>query len=222
MTMMSGEQPAAVAPTTSSQAPVEGEVTRLLGAWRTGELGAGDRLIPLIYRDLRRLAARCMAGERSDHTLEPTALVHEAYLRLAGTSQPSWRDRRHFFAVASRMMRHILVDHARSRRTGKRGGGAVRVPLASAAAPASGGDPGQLADLLALDEALRSLAGLDPRKARVVELRYFGGLTVDEAAEVLGVSAPTVALDSRMARAWLLARIRGAKAEAGATDGGAG
>lgn len=207
MTMVRGESPVAGP---MAQGPVDGEVTRLLGAWRTGELGAGDRLIPLVYRDLRRLAARCMAGERSDHTLEPTALVHEAYLRLAGASQPSWRDRRHFFAVASRMMRRILVDHARSRQTGKRGGGAVRVPLTNAPVPVAGGDEGQLADLLALDEALRSLASLDTRKARVVELRYFGGLTVEETADVLEVSAPTVALDSRMARAWLFARIRGA------------
>lgn len=215
MTIASGERPVAATRT----AP-DGEVTRLLAEWRTGELGAGDRLVPLVYRHLRRLAARCMAGERSDHTLEPTALVHEAYLRLAGTSQPSWRDRRHFFAVASRMMRRILVDHARARQTGKRGGGTVRVPLADTPAPTTDVGEGQLADLLALDEALRSLARLDGRKARVVELRYFGGLTVEETADVLEVSAPTVALDSRMARAWLLARIRGA--DAGAAGGGAG
>lgn len=181
------------------------EVTRLLGAWREGEPGAGDRLIPLVYPDLRRLAAHCMAGERRDHTLEPTALVHEAYLRLAGDGQPRWRDRLHFFAVASRTMRRVLVDHARARRTAKRGGGAVRISLDGAqeaiqAAPET---------LLELDRALDELAAVDPRKARVIELRHFGGLTVEETATVLGVSAATVALDGRMARAWLVSRVRG-------------
>lgn len=185
-------------------------MTRLLGAWREGDRRAGDRLIPLVYRELRRLAARCMAAERADHTLEPTALVHEAYLRLAGGSRPPpWRDRRHFFAVSSRVMRRVLVDHARARRTAKRGGEAVRVPLADARLPAGGdGYRERLADLLALDQALTRLAAIDPRKSRIVELRYFGGLTVEETAEVLSLSAPTVALESRMARAWLLARVR--------------
>jgi len=187
-----------------------GDVTRLLAAWRTGARNAGDRLIPMVYHELRRLAARCMARERSDHTLEPTALVHETYLRLAAADQPAWRDRLHFFAVAARMMRHILVDHARARRASKRGGAAaVRIPLETAGdSLAAAPREQQLADLLALDQALGALATLDRRKARVMELRYFGGLTVDETAQVLGVSAPTVALDSRMARAWLLARIR--------------
>jgi len=187
--------------------PPPGEVTRLLGAWRTGALDAGDRLIPLVYHELRRLAARCMAGERADHTLEPTALVHEAYLRLAGGEQPRWHDRLHFFAVAARTMRRILVDHARSRCAGKRGGGAVRLPLDEAPDRSPEAGASALTDLLALDEALRALTALDPRKGRVVELRYFGGLTVAETAAVLGVSAPTVALDTRLARAWLLARL---------------
>jgi RNA polymerase sigma-70 factor (ECF subfamily) len=181
------------------------EVTRLLGAWREGEPGAGDRLIPLVYPDLRRLAARCMAGERRDHTLEPTALVHEAYLRLVGDGQPRWRDRLHFFAVASRTMRRVLVDHARARRTAKRGGGAVRIPLDGA----QGAVQAPPETLLEVDRALDELAALDPRKARVIELRHFGGLTMEETAAVLGVSAATVALDGRMARAWLVSRVRG-------------
>ncbi len=195
-----------------------GEVTRLLGAWQEGEEGAGDRLVPMVYRELRRLAARFMASERAGHTLEPTALVHEAFLRLAGGSQPPWRDRRHFFAVSARLMRRVLVDHARARGAAKRGGSAVHVSLDGGRA--DGGPPSArmeaigdrraelLADLLALDQSLDRLAEIDPRKSRIVELRYFGGLTVDEVAEVLGVSAPTVALESRMARAWLLARCR--------------
>lgn len=181
------------------------ELTELLEAWHDGEPGAGDRLLPLVYPDLRHLAARFMARERRDHTLEPTALVHEAYLRLAGGRQPRWRDRLHFFAVASRTMRRVLVDHARARRTAKRGAGALRVPLEAA----EGAVRDRSDDLLALDRALDELAALDPRKGRVIELRYFGGLTVEETAAVLGVSAPTVALDGRMARAWLVSRIRG-------------
>lgn len=185
------------------------EVTGLLGAWRDGEAGAGERLIPLVYPDLRRLAARCMAGERLDHTLEPTALVHEAYLRLAEGAQPPWRDRLHFFAVAACAMRRILVDHARARRTAKRGAGAVRVALDVAQGTAAEASQAYPEDLLALDRALDELAEVDARKARVIELRYFGGLTVEEAAAVLGVSAATVALDGRMARAWLVSRVRG-------------
>lgn len=185
--------------------PTRGEVTRLLGAWQEGDRGAGDRLLPMVYRRLRRMAARYMAGERSGHTLEPTALVHEAYLRLAGGSQPAWRDRRHFFAVSARLMRRVLVDHARARAAAKRGGDSVHVPLDTE--PASP-RPDLLADLLALDQSLLRLSEIDPRKGRIIELRYFGGLTVDEVAEVLGVSAPTVALESRMARAWLAARNR--------------
>lgn len=193
-----------------------GEVTRLLGAWQEGEHGAGDLLLPMVYRQLRRLAARFMASERAGHTLEPTALVHEAFLRLAGGSQPAWRDRRHFFAVSARLMRRVLVDHARARGAAKRGGAAVHVSLDGAPAAvgrAAVGAVGDrraelLADLLALDQALDRLAGIDRRKSRIVELRYFGGLTVDEVAEVLGVSVPTVALESRLARAWLLARCR--------------
>lgn len=195
-----------------------GEVTRLLGAWQGGEEGAGDRLLPMVYRELRRLAARYMASERTGHTLEPTALVHEAFLRLAGGSQPAWRDRRHFFAVSARLMRRVLVDHARARGAAKRGGAAVHVPLDGGraadeprAAPIDllGDHRAELlADLLALDQSLDRLAEIDPRKSRIVELRYFSGLTVEEVAEVLGLSAPTVSLESRMARAWLLARSR--------------
>jgi RNA polymerase sigma-70 factor, ECF subfamily len=183
-----------------------GEVTALLAAWRDGDPQAPGRLMPLVYDELRRLASRSMKRERPDHTLQPTALVHEAYLRLTGTSAPCWQDRIHFFAVASQVMRRLLVDHARARRTGKRGKGARALPLEAAlevGGPYSGPE-----GLLALDEALRELAGYDPRKARIVELRFFGGLTLEETAEALGLSTSTVTLEARLARAWLYRRMR--------------
>jgi RNA polymerase sigma factor (TIGR02999 family) len=182
------------------------DVTGLLLAWRQGDPAALPRLMPLIYGELRRLAARFMAAERSDHTLEPTALVHEAYLRLAGGSTPSWQDRAHFFAVAAQLMRRLLVDHARARRRAKRGSGARVLPL-DAAAGVGAPDGGSPVDLLALDRSLTDLAGFDDRKARIVELRFFGGLTIAETAEVLGVSTATVILEARLARAWLFLRI---------------
>ena len=182
------------------------DVTSLLQAWREGDPEALERLMPLVYGELRRLASRSMAGERSDHTLEPTALVHEAFLRLVGGGPPRWQDRIHFFAVAAQLMRRLLVDHARGRRRAKRGSGARLLPL-EAALHVSGPEPESRADLLALDEALTALAAFDSRKARVVELRFFGGLTIEETAEVLGISTATVILEARLARAWLFRRM---------------
>ena len=188
------------------------EVTRLLGAWRAGEGGAEDRLLPLVYDDLRRLASHLMGRERPDHTLQPTALVHEAYLRLAGGRQPRWRDRLHFFSVAARTMRRTLVDHARARGAAKRGAGAARLsldaPRAGCEVEAVGRQAsGPVEDLLALDQALERLAAADGRKARILELRYFAGLTVEEAAELLGVSPSTVAVETRLARAWVASAV---------------
>lgn len=182
------------------------EVTLLLTAWRDGDREALDRLMPLVYGELRRLAARFLEGERKDHTLQPTALVHEAYLRLAGGAVPRWQDRVHFFAVAAQVMRRLLVDHARARRAEKRGGGVRPLPLEAALDIGSpeAGDPELL---LALDEALVELAVHDARKARIVELRFFGGLTIEEAAEVLDVATSTVILEARLARAWLFRRM---------------
>lgn len=184
----------------------EDEVTLLLAAWHDGDPDALGRLMPLVYRELRRLAVHSLHGERQDHTLQPTALVHEAYLRLAGGAVPHWQDRVHFFAVAAQVMRRLLVDHARARRTDKRGGGARRLPLEAAleiGAPGAG-DPELL---LALDRALDELAAHDARKARIIELRFFGGLTQEETAEVMGVATSTVILEARLARAWLYRRM---------------
>lgn len=180
------------------------EVTSLLIEWRHGDAGALDRLMPVVYAELRRLADRYLRRERSDHSFDPTELVHEAYLRLVGKTHPRWRDRVHFYAVAAQLMRRILVDHARGHRAAKRGGGVPKLSLEEAGEVADR----QAADLLALDEALTALARLDERKARIVELRFFGGLTIDEAAEVLEVSAATVVADTRLARAWLFSRMQ--------------
>lgn len=191
--------------------PDEADVSGLLRAWRGGEAGALDRLIPLVYQELRSLAAGYLRRERQDHTLEPTAVLHEAYLRLVDKTHPRWEGRVHFFAVAAQVMRRVLVDHARARQAAKRGGDAVKVPLeeeqaglAAGGAPAAGPDP----VLLALDDALDRLARLDPRKSRTIELHYFGGLTHGEVARLLGVSTATVRLDSRLARAWLCRELR--------------
>jgi RNA polymerase sigma factor (TIGR02999 family) len=158
--------------------------------------------MPLVYEELRHIARRQMRRQRAGHTLQTTALIHEAYVRLVGESDVHWQNRAHFFGVAAKAMRHILVDHARSRHAAKRGGAAQRVTLDEAAVISA-----QPAELVALDDALRSLAGLDPRKGQVVELKYFGGLTVDEIAKVLRVSPETVARDWRLARAWLLREL---------------
>ncbi len=184
--------------------PSPEEITQLLHAWRGGDRGALDRLVPQVYGELRRVADRYLRSERSDHTLQPTALVHEAYLRLTGKERPQWRDRAHFYAVAAQVMRRILVDHARAHRADKRGGGALLVPLDEGNAAASE----RSADLIALDDAIDALAKVDPRKARIIELHYFGGLSVAETAKVLDLSISTIVLDSRLARAWLVVALR--------------
>jgi len=174
------------------------DVTRLLVAWGHGDRGALDVLIPLVHRELRRLAHRYMAGERTGHTLQTTALVNEAYLRLVDCGQVRWQDRAHFFAVSANLMRRILVDFARSRNYQKRGGGARPITFDE---NLELDGPGS--DLGALDDALNALATIDPRKSQVVEMKFFGGLTTDEIAEVLAVTPQTVRRDWRLARLWL-------------------
>jgi len=187
------------------------DITRLLREWRDGDRDALDRLMPLVYDQLRRLARRHMAGERRDHTLQPTALVHEAFGRLIGADIP-WNDRVHFFAVAATTMRRILVEHARKANRPKRGGGMHRVTLEEGAASVLP----PTVEILALDQALDRLAGFDPRKARVVELHYFGGMTYEEGAAALDLSPATFHRDLRLARAWLQRELQ-AEAE---TPGG--
>ncbi len=181
------------------------EITRLLKAWGRGDSAALDRLTPLVYEHLRRMARGYMRNERIGHTLQPTALVNEAYLRLVDARDLDWRDRTHFFAVCARVMRRILVDAARSRAAIKRGGQADRVehstPIDLDQLPTAGAEMG--AQVCALDEALNALERIDPRRAQVIELRFFGGLTVEETAQVLQISAQTVMRDWRLARAWL-------------------
>jgi RNA polymerase sigma factor (TIGR02999 family) len=179
------------------------DVTQLLRRWQQGDEEATEALLPLIYGELRKIARRHLRGERDGHTLEATALVHEVYLRLSGGAELHWNDRVHFYAVAAQMMRRVLVDHARSRDAVKRGGSVVKVSLDEARDPAVESGP----DVVALDDALKSLEVLDPRKSRIVELRFFGGLTLEETAAVLGVSVPTVVKETRLARAWLHSQI---------------
>lgn len=176
-----------------------GEVSLLLRAWRGGDQAALDKLIPLVHRELHRLAHCYMAREREDHTLQTTALVNEAYLRLTGADKVDWHDRAHFFAIAANLMRRILVDFARSRGCRKRGGDRKGMLLNEALLVSPDADP----DLVKLDDALKALAEFDLRKAKVVELRFFGGLDLDETAEVLRVSRDTVKRDWRLARAWM-------------------
>jgi RNA polymerase sigma factor (TIGR02999 family) len=183
------------------------EVTRLLAAWSQGDPLALEKLTQLVYEELRRLAHRYMAQQRGDHTLQTTALVHEAYLRLAGQGEPHYQNRSHFLAVAARAMRQILVDHARSALRQKRGAGAERVELDEAAWVSA--TPTR--EILDLNEALEKLATLDARKAQVVELRYFGGLKQEEIAEALNVSEVTVRRDWTFSRAWLYAELRKAE-----------
>jgi RNA polymerase sigma-70 factor (ECF subfamily) len=180
------------------------QITERLIAWGNGEAAALDDVIPAVYNELRRMADRYLRLERADHTLQPTALVHEAYLRLIDQRQVSWQNRAHFFGVAAQMMRRILVDHARTRQRDKRGGNAQKLPLDEFMNLSQG----RAADLVALDDALKGLAELDRRKSRVVELRFFGGLSVEETAEVLGVSPQTVLRDWKLAKAWLYQEIR--------------
>ncbi len=175
------------------------DVTQLLVQWSQGNQAALDELTPLVYQELRQRARNYLRQERPDHTLQPTALIHEVYLRLIGENLPEWKDRAHFFAIASRGMRQILVDHARRKGAGKRGSGVADLSLEEALVPAQSDD----SNLLALDEALSQLAAFDERKCRIIEMRYFGGCTVEETAEALGIAGITVIRETRIAEAWL-------------------
>ena len=183
--------------------PSPGTITRLLVDWRDGDKTALVRLVPLVYREMRRLAGYYMRRQRADHTLQTSALINEAYLRLIDHKNMRWENRAHFYAVAAQAMRRILVDHARSRGYQKRGGGALKVSFDEAVV----GAEERAAELIALDDALKDLAAIDPRKCQIVELRYFGGLSVDETAEVVGVSSVTVMREWRSAKGWLLRAI---------------
>jgi RNA polymerase sigma-70 factor (ECF subfamily) len=185
------------------------QVTELLMRWSGGDRSALDELMPLVLEELKRLASRYMHSERTGHTLQTTALVNEAFLKLADEKRVSWQGRAHFFAIASQVMRHVLVDHARTRRRAKRGGGAERIPLEQALAFSDS----QSADLLALDEALTKLATIDPRKSAVIEMRFFSGMSVEETAAVLGVSTNTVIRDWGLARSWLYRELQGLGSE---------
>ena len=180
-----------------------GEPSSLLLAWGRGDLTARDQLLPLVYEELRRRASAYLRRERADHTLQPTALVHEAYMRLAGQRRVAWQNRAHFFGVAAHMMRRILIDHARAQRAAKRPAAAMRVVLEDHTARAEPVD----CDVLLLDQALSDLAAFDPQQARIVELRYFGGLAEHEVAEVLRLSRSTVTREWQTARAWLYRRM---------------
>jgi RNA polymerase sigma factor (TIGR02999 family) len=179
-------------------------VSKLLLNWGQGDQGAREALIPLVYDELRRLARRYLRRERPDHTLQSAALVNEAYLRLIRQEQPQWQNRAHFFGVAAQLMRHILVDHARNRAAAKRGAGAPRLTLDPDIALPQERD----VDLIALDDALNQLAALDPQQSRLVELRFFGGLSIEETSVVLGVSPATVKREWATARAWLQREMR--------------
>lgn len=180
------------------------EITQWLVQWRNGDRAALDQLMSLVYEELHQLADRYMRGERPDHTLQATALVHEAYLRLVELENIQWQDRAHFFAIAARMMRRVLVDYARHRRARNREAGESTLPLDDVATLAQAQEPA----LLALDEALNSLEAIDPRKCQIVEFKFFGGLTTEESAEVLGVSPTTVEREWRLARAWLFHEMK--------------
>lgn len=180
-------------------------LTRLLLSWKGGDSEALDALTPLVYDELRRIAARCMAGERPGHVLQATALVNEAYLRLIDWQNVKWENRAHFFAAASQIMRRVLVDLARTRDRAKRGRGQVHVTLSEAADVPAAAPP---VDLIALDHALERLAALNPRQSRMIELRFFGGLTLEETAHVLDVSVGTVRRDWSLAQAWLFRELR--------------
>ena len=172
-------------------------------AWRDGDDDALGRLIPVVEAELRQIARRCMRGERAGHSLQATALVNEAYVRLVNARRVRWQDRAHFLAISARLMHRVLVDHARARLNQKRGGGAERVTLVDGVA----GSDERPHDVIALDDALSALAAVDERKSRVVELRFFGGLTVEETAQVLDVSGDTVIRDWKLAKAWLFREL---------------
>jgi RNA polymerase sigma factor (TIGR02999 family) len=184
--------------------PAPQDVTQLLIDWGSGDQAALAHLLPLVYDELRRLAARYLRRERPAHTLQATALVHEAYLRLVDQSQVHWQNRAHFFGVAAQVMRRLLVDHTRRQHAAKRGGVVPKLALDEALQMAEG----RAAAIVALDEALTALAALDPQQGRIVELRFFGGLTIDETAEVIGVSPATVKRDWNIAKAWLYRELR--------------
>jgi RNA polymerase sigma factor (TIGR02999 family) len=184
--------------------PSPNEVTGLLESWSHGDQAALDRLIPLVHDELRHLAHRYMSRERAGHTLQTTALVNEAYVRLVDQRNVQWQNRAHFFAVAAQVMRHILIDHARTQTRAKRGGDAQHVSLEDAQLMS----PERASELLTLDEALKELAEIDERRSRVVELRYFGGLSIEETAEVLKVKPITVSRDWRWAKAWLFRALQ--------------
>ena len=181
----------------------EMSVTQLLADWRKGDRSALDKLFPLVHSELRRIAQRQMNQERGGHTLQATALVNEAYLKLVGQQGFEWHNRAHFFAVCAQVMRHILIDHARAQARDKRGGGAIQVSLNDVAVIAED----QASQLVALDEALRLLENLDPQKGRIVELRYFGGMSIEETAEVLNISPRTVRREWQRSKAWLYRMI---------------
>jgi RNA polymerase sigma-70 factor (ECF subfamily) len=180
------------------------DVTQLLHAWRAGDHDAFEQLVEAVYAELHRIASRCMAGERAGHSLQPTALVNEAYMRLVGVQDVQWQNRQHFLSMAARQMRRVLVDIARAKNFQKRGGDAVHVTFDQDLPVVQ--EPGR--DLVALDNALEALAKVDERKARVVEMRFFGGLSVEESAHALEVSVDTVMRDWKMAKAWLLRELR--------------
>jgi RNA polymerase sigma factor (TIGR02999 family) len=181
------------------ETPQPHEVTKLLLDWSRGDKTALDQLLPIVYHELRRLAGGFLRRERPDHTLQPTALIHEAYVRLVEQDLPEWHSRSHFFAVAARLMRQILVDHARRHRTAKRGGDQQKMTLDET--PVFTHEHAE--EVITLDRALQQLASFDARKAHIIEMRIFGGMSVEETAEALGVSVPTVKRDMRMAVAWL-------------------
>ncbi len=181
------------------------EVTELLRRWSGGDVAARESLVPLVYDELRRLARYYLASQRSDHTLQSTAIVHEAYLRLAGRDNVHWENRSHFFAVAAQLMRRILVDHARKRNAAKRGGAHLTLLVDETVEPSSQRE----LDLVALDDALKALAELDERQSRIVELRFFGGLSIDDTSRILDISPATVKREWSTARAWLHEEISG-------------
>jgi RNA polymerase sigma-70 factor (ECF subfamily) len=190
-----------------------GDITGMLAGWREGDRAALDRLLPLIRTELHRLARRHLGRERKNHTMQPSSLVQEVFLRLLPGGDAGWRNRAHFFAVASQVMRHVLVDYARERRRVKRGGAAVHIPIDAAVVLS----PEQVEQIVAVDLALQRLAKADERKSRVFEMRFFGGLSVEETAEALGVAPNTVIRDWNFARAWLRRELGGA----GVVDNGA-
>lgn len=190
--------------------PSAHEVTELLTAWNAGDETALEKLVPLVYRELHRMARHYMASERTGHTLQTSALVNEAYLRLVDSQRANWKNRAHFFAICAQVMRRILTDFARSRRYQKRGGGAFHVPFDEGLFKGAGPNT----DVAAVDDALKALAVIDERKSRVVELRFFGGLSVPETAEVLKISPETVMRDWKFAKVWLVRELSG-----GARDG---